>query len=106
MKCPNCGFDMKFANVTNALRKAGHHRAFQIWTPEEEHQLVEMARQAKSILEISAALGRHTTSIQKRLSILGVEIAKAPPPDTAQWPTEEEQLAAVQTTSSSASSTK
>jgi hypothetical protein len=71
-KCPNCGFDMTYAGVARKLQQS-HPRAFQIWTPQEEDKLVELNKLGKDILTISRELGRHPTSIRKRIDVLGLQ---------------------------------
>jgi hypothetical protein len=70
-KCPKCGFDLKYTGVLKELRSE-HPRAFQVWTTEEQKKLVELVRARLDLLAISAALGRHPTSIRKRMEVLGL----------------------------------
>jgi hypothetical protein len=93
-KCPKCGFDLKYQGVFAEVRTK-HPKAFHIWEVEDDVKLTEMSRQAKSVLEMSQTLGRQPSAINKRLQLLGIEIAKTPPPDTTQWPTEDEQIASL-----------
>lgn len=82
MKCPNCGFDLKFAGVAKKLQQS-HPKAFQLWSTEEEDRLDALVQAGKNVLEISRALGRHPTSVQKRIQLLGLQQRASAPPAPA-----------------------
>ena len=53
--------------------KARHPRAYAPWTENEDHSLIEMHRQGKTIADIAGRFQRQPSAIRNRLGKLGVE---------------------------------
>ena len=84
-KCPNCGFDLNYSFAFKKIRN-DYPMAFQIWSPEENTKLAQLVKEGNDINTISTILGRHPTSIRKRMSVLGLEIKEGVPVAPAEDP--------------------
>lgn len=72
MKCPKCGAyipDNRFQVGKEKARSGGFHRAFEPWMIEEDKKLKEMVQAGKDLLEMSQALGRQPSAIQRRMDL-------------------------------------
>ncbi|SRR6266700_74286 len=83
-RCPNCGH--RFTPYGDLKRNAQgeYPRAFEHWTREENEKVRALILERKTVLEISAALGRQPSAVNKRVEMLG--LTYLPPLPTAEQP--------------------
>jgi hypothetical protein len=78
MKCPKCGFNLNYNRDFQDKIREHYPNAFLPWLPIETEKLQVLVQQGASLSELSKALGRQESAIQRRLEILQLTIKPRP----------------------------
>lgn len=74
VKCPRCGYKMKYQKDFRDQVKGQYEKAFQPWSPEDDQQLAKAVQSGEQLLTLVQAFKRQPSAIKRRVELLGLEL--------------------------------